>query len=399
MLNNYYSRKRLSNYNSTQILTIIDSKGELYEGNFAFYEIWSRLDGKHSVEEIIKDIQVEYDATEIIGFENDIISIIKEMLEYELIDEDNTIVPQINYIENHILATHIAITSYCNLHCSHCYLDEKNCGLIALKDFENLLKDLADIGVLTIEISGGEPLTHDEFFTFIRLAKEYGFYLKLFTNATLINTNNVECIKKYIDCYRVSLDGNLMTHDLRRGNGSFAKTFAALRLLEGCNVQLTMTVDDVNCNDIIAVRHMASDLNFKFEASPVVPYTHIKFTYDKLNLIRGKINETILSDNAQNKRANIKGVNCEAAIRSLYVSSNLDLTPCPLLYQSKWHIGNLKNLSIKTLLISDKYINILKYLDELKSNCRGCNKCQFWCAAIVDQTLEKVSPFCVKRKL
>lgn len=76
MLNNYYSRKRLSNYNSTQILTIVDSKGELYEGNFAFYEIWSRLDGKHSVEEIIKDIQVEYDATEIIGFENDIISII-----------------------------------------------------------------------------------------------------------------------------------------------------------------------------------------------------------------------------------------------------------------------------------------------------------------------------------
>lgn len=91
-------------------------------------------------------------------------------------------------------------------------------GLIALKDFEDLLKDLADIGVLTIEINGGEPLTHDEFFTFIRLAKEFSFYIKLFTNVTLINANNVECIKKYIDCYRVSLDGNIITHDLRRGN-------------------------------------------------------------------------------------------------------------------------------------------------------------------------------------
>jgi len=394
----YYSRSRLSNYNSENILTVLDSNGKIFEGNFSFYEVWSKLDGKTRISEIIKNIQSQFNESDPNEIEKDILSIIDEMLKLGLIDQENKIIPQINKSDNQILVTHIAITSYCNLQCTHCYLDQRNDHSITLEEFDTILKDLANLGVLTIEIGGGEPLTHKNFHEFIKLAKKYGFYIRLFTNATLINSKNIINIKKNVDSFRISLDGDKGTHDLRRGKNSFANTLAALQLLENCNLQIVMTVDDTNYNDICAVKKISNQLNFKLEISPVAPYSHIQFTHDKLNFILGKINENFLAEERENKRADIRGVNCEAAVRLLYIDSELNLTPCPLIYQKKWHIGCLKNKSINELLTSDTYKKIVTSLDRLKSKCLDCNKCQFWCAAIIDQTPDKISPFCLRNK-
>ena len=398
MNDNYFSRSRLSNYNSRQILTVLDKNGEIYEGNFSFYEVWSRLDGKLSVSGIIASIQDKFRGTDTKEIEDDVLSIIDEMLKHELIDYDNSIVPQINITDNTILVAHVAVTSYCNLSCSHCYLDKKNNGLITMKEFDSVLKDLASIGVLTIEISGGEPLMHNNFMEIIMLAKKYGFFIKLFTNATLIDETNYANIKKYIDCYRISLDGGEKIHDLRRGNGAFKKTVRALQLLNDRNVQISMTVDDTNCDDISAVKQISDQLKLKLELSPVVPYSHLQFTHDRLKNIQEKINEIFLAESCGDKRAEIRGVNCNAAERLLYINSKLDVTPCPLLYQEKWRIGNLKTNTLSELLKSERYKMVVNHLHLLKSKCLVCNKCQFWCAAIVDQAPDNVSPFCIKKK-
>jgi radical SAM protein with 4Fe4S-binding SPASM domain len=397
MLNNqYYSRIRLSNYNSKDILTVLDRNGEIFTGNFSFYEVWSKLDGKTSVSKIIENIKNQFHESDSIEIENDVLNIIDEMLKHGLIDKGNIKVPVINKIENKLLSAHVAITSYCNLQCKHCYLNQKNNCFISLEEFNILLKDLTDLGILTIEIGGGEPLMHKDFYKFIEIAKNYGFYLRLFTNGILINSNNIDHIKKNINSFRISLDGNQETHDFRRGKNSFASTLEALKLLKNCDVQISMTVDDNNFNDISIVKEISKKLNFKFEVSPVVPYSHIQFTHDKLNLILSKINESFSVKERKNKRADFRGPNCEAANRLIYIDSEFNLTPCPLLNQKEWHIGSLKNKSINELLTSDNYKKIATSLNKLKQRCNNCNKCQFWCAAIINSTPNRLLPFCLR---
>lgn len=398
MLKECYSRSRISNYSQEQILTVLDNKGELYEGNSTFYEIWSRLDGNKTVFDVIKEIQIEYNIADENELRKDVLHMVEAMKELGIVEHERQHVPLINYIENKILATHFAITSYCNLRCSHCYLKEKNNTYVSREEYEKVLKELADNGILSIEISGGEPMAHKLFLDFIILAKRYGFYIKLFTNATLISESNVEVLRNCIDSFRISLDGVEKTHELRRGKGSYSKTINAIKLLRGCDVQVSMTVDDKNCDELEDVRKISEELGAKFEASPVVPYSHIQFTNDKLRQIQGKINRSILAENCSGKRAEYKGINCEAGKRLLYINSNLDVTPCPLLYQEKWQIGNLRNNSLNSILESDEYINVANKLNILRSNCSACNACQFWCAAIVDQSIDNISPLCIRKK-
>ena len=392
--NKVYFRNRISRYNSGQVLTVVDNNGEIYEGNYTFYEIWSMLDGHNSVHEIISYFKNKYNNFDSEEIECDIMCIFEEMIKYGLISEDRTISPQIIHTSNQILSVHIAITSNCNLQCKHCYLDNKSKSSISLDEYLTILKELSSIGVLTLEISGGEPLTHRNFLEFIRLAKLYGFYIKLFTNATLIDANVINDIKEYVDSFRVSLDGAIATHNLRRGKGTYEKTFSALQLLKNCNVQVSMTVDDINCHDIREVKIITEQLGHKFEASPVVPYSHIEFSYDKLKAIHKIINQEFVGENQ--KRANFRGANCEAGCSLLYISSELNVTPCPLLHQKKWQMGNLKNKSIIEILNSANYREIMSLLGDLKSKCIKCNKCQFWCAAIIEQTPDRISPFCIK---
>lgn len=393
--NECYSRCRISNYNSEGVLTVLDSDGELLECNNTFYEVWCRLDGKTKTSSVVKEILNQYDVSNHDEIREDVMNVIDDMLKYGLINKDNNILPQINHVENCILSSHIAITSCCNLNCSHCYLDHKNHSSITANEFEMVLRNLAQNGILTIEMSGGEPLTHSQCLNFLRRAKEYGFYIKLFTNATLINSANLDNLKKYVDCFRVSLDGGERVHDLRRGRGTFSKTLYALQLLRNCKVQISMTVDDNNYSDIDIVRRISDELGMRFELSPVVPYPHLQIPFDKLKFIQEQINKSLLDKmGSDSKRANIQGINCEAAIRLLYINSQLDVFPCPLLYNGKWFVGNLRNASLQELLNCENYKKVVRSLNRLKTKCVACNKCQYWCAAIVEQTKDKRSPFC-----
>ena len=395
MLNKCCSRNRLSNLDSHNTITVLDNHGEIYEGNNAFYEVWSRLDGKTPLHVIIDIIQRKFCDTDPKIIQDDIVEIVNTMMSHGLVALNSYVSPCINMVDNRILAAHIAITSACNLHCNHCYLTDKDSTYISSKVFDSLLSDLANNGVLTVEISGGEPLMHKDFIQLLKCAKHYGFFIKLFTNATLINDDNVAVIAELVDSFRISLDGEKETHDSRRGNGSFQKTIHALHLLEGQDVQVSMTIDSNNCNDIPIVEQIVSQLGFRFELSPVVPYSHIALKHSDLMQIKSKIDSFLLTDTISSKRAFTFGVHCDAASRLIYINSQLDVSPCPLLSQKKWCFGNLKDHSLQVLLNSSEYKDILLTLEKMKSQCSSCNLCQFWCAAIIDQAPNRISPFCV----
>ena len=81
------------------------------------------------------------------------------------------------------LSVLIELTYHCNLDCFFCYNDLGRQGRpLALADYLRFFDDLADLGVMQLTFSGGEPLAHRDFFSLGKAARERGFLIRVKTN-------------------------------------------------------------------------------------------------------------------------------------------------------------------------------------------------------------------------
>ena len=148
------------------------------------------------------------------------------------------------------------ITHLCNLRCKHCYQEEYNNHMkkedfyIILDRLENWLrgKDL----VPQINLTGGEPLLHPNFFEFLEEITKRKFRFSILTNGTMIDKGTAKKIKYYNPLFvQISLDGIKETHDNIRGNGNFEKALQGIDNLksEGVKVLVSFTAQKSNYKD------------------------------------------------------------------------------------------------------------------------------------------------------
>ena len=162
------------------------------------------------------------------------------------------------------------ITDRCNLRCSHCYqehyLGSNELDLDGLKQVaDEIFKTLAKWGKKgDIALTGGEPLVKKEMpplITYLESADEIAS-LDILTNGILIDESVVERIQasRKIRCVQISLDGACPeSHDAIRGNGTFEKTVAGIRLLRknGISVNIMFTLQRRNVGDIPSIIDLA----------------------------------------------------------------------------------------------------------------------------------------------
>ena len=93
------------------------------------------------------------------------------------------------YLENHfrgkphLSSFQIELTSRCNERCVHCYIPHKY-KLYDIKPelYYSVLEQLSRMNVLSVTLSGGEPMMHPQFIEFLRAAKKYDFYVNILSN-------------------------------------------------------------------------------------------------------------------------------------------------------------------------------------------------------------------------
>jgi radical SAM protein with 4Fe4S-binding SPASM domain len=95
------------------------------------------------------------------------------------------------------------LTERCNNNCIHCYINQKENDKelidkeLTTQEIKDIITKAADIGVMTIRFTGGEPLLRKDFKEIYLFTKRLGIKVILFTNATLIDKDLVNLFKKY----------------------------------------------------------------------------------------------------------------------------------------------------------------------------------------------------------
>src|SRR5262245_39058989 len=95
-----------------------------------------------------------------------------------------------------VIRAQMELTYRCNLRCRHCYTDcyngpEHFPNELTTPEIVRILGEMADLGILWLNFTGGEVFMHPDFFEIYDEACGKGFIITLFTNATLLTPATV----------------------------------------------------------------------------------------------------------------------------------------------------------------------------------------------------------------
>lgn len=179
--------------------------------------------------------------------------------------------------ENNLLSVLIELTYRCNLDCAFCYNDVAKKGTpLRLDQYEALLDDLAAMNVLTVILSGGEPLAHPHFFEIGKMARDRGFVVRIKSNGHALSGDLARRVRDEIDPFliEVSLHGaTAATHDkLTRVPGSFVRLIDNIRSMRaiGLRVKANSALTRWNEDELAQMYELTDSLGIALQLDPEV---------------------------------------------------------------------------------------------------------------------------------
>jgi MoaA/NifB/PqqE/SkfB family radical SAM enzyme len=178
---------------------------------------------------------------------------------------------------NVLFSVLVELTYRCNLDCVFCYNDLGLRGEPLTKDgYFRLFEELADLQVLNLTLSGGEPLAHPDFLALGARARELGFVVRIKSNGHALRGEMARRIRDEVDPFliEVSLHGaTAATHDRQtRVPGSFERLLENLREMRelGLRVKINSTLTLWNEDEAEAMLDLAASLDLPIQVDPEV---------------------------------------------------------------------------------------------------------------------------------
>lgn len=263
------------------------------------------------------------------------------------------------YIPPHIS---IELTTQCNLRCRHCYRESDSIKHehIATDALLKTLDRLADAGLRSVELTGGEPLLRQGFLEILQHCSERFLLVGVLSNGTTITEDVAALFQAMGDklLLSISLDGSTAeAHDLRRGvTGAFERTVQSIGKLShaGIKIRVVMCVDEESFADVEDTLLLARDLGaMAFSYSPVLPFGRGKSWAPPGWNLDGREVWRIEQELAEKYRGFLSGLsadtacslesdqNCGAGHRTYVMDPSGDIRPCPMYDTAAFAIGNV----------------------------------------------------------
>lgn len=274
---------------------------------------------------------------------------------------------------NHFTPLHFAIelTDHCNLFCKHCYRKSGPAldNFLPTEKLLSLLDDMKNHGVTSVELTGGEPMTHPDFLKFYKKANELFDRIGVVSNGVLIDKQIIDAFSAGDDnvVVQIDLDGdNAKAHDSLRGiPGSFNKTLAAAKMMTSCGIKFRVVMN-VYPGNLSRVRQTASLARaigahrFSFASVLMVGRALEMEDFNHAELIELKnlvddlekaYPEFIqVSIKPEENSFFHKSGNCGGGSRSLVLGPTGNVRPCPMLGEEYGIFGNLLRDDYETVI-------------------------------------------------
>ncbi len=176
---------------------------------------------------------------------------------------------------SHPVSATLELTYSCNWNCKYCYAVINKKNKLSLAEWKKAIRELEEMSILVLTLTGGEPLLHPDFFSIASYARERGFAIKIFTNGSLLNNDN---INKFVALQPLRVDLSIhgadeKTHDSFTGvKGSFKGLMESIELLQNHNIAILLkcAVTRLNENQLFDIKNLAIKLGINVAFDTVV---------------------------------------------------------------------------------------------------------------------------------
>lgn len=232
-----------------------------------------------------------------------------------------------------------------------------------------------------INLTGGEPLLHPDFFTVSNNIVSKGIRLGILTNGTLINDDIATKIAKLNPVFvQISLDGTAEIHDRIRGDGQFEKALKGIDALKNHGVKVLVSFTAMKENYLsfhelakICKEHFVDKLWWDRVVTDdnTIYLTTKEFETLSKQADKLKAKYKFISNNRalQGLPSNTCSYTCSAGKRLLIILANGDMMPCRRL---PFTIGNIfDERELEELIRINPIMNNLS-LPIIPHECSSC---------------------------
>lgn len=282
-----------------------------------------------------------------------------------------------------------SITSSCNLHCKGCYAranhscrDTEDKKQLTVKEWDNIFREAAELGIAFILLAGGEPLMRKEV---IEVAAHYkNIVFPVFTNGTMLNGDYLELFHQNRNLVPViSMEGGESSTDDRRGNGIYQTVVNNMGAMKekGILFGTSITVTKENVMEVTSPAYLDNLHQFGCKLVFFVEYVPVdgdtknlaleemdrECMENRINDLRDKASQMIYISFPGDEKAS---GGCLAAGRGFFhINSHGGAEPCPF---SPYSDTNMKNTSLKEALKSPLFQKLRENHSLLNEHAGGC---------------------------
>jgi radical SAM protein with 4Fe4S-binding SPASM domain len=141
------------------------------------------------------------------------------------------------------MGVHLQVADRCNHACHHCYQVQGEKGELTFEQLRSIMDGIAEAGVFTLNVSGGEATLRPDLLDILRHARSRGFAVRLFTNGFLIDRAYADALADIglLEIHISLYSGVAREHDaVTRVPGSFERTVNAVRALRGNGLRVVL---------------------------------------------------------------------------------------------------------------------------------------------------------------
>jgi MoaA/NifB/PqqE/SkfB family radical SAM enzyme len=156
------------------------------------------------------------------------------------------------------------LTHRCNLDCFFCYNDRVQLNsALTYDEYSDLLGQLAEMAVLNLTLTGGEPLVHPDFFAIGTRARDLGFVIRLKSNGHLLRGDVARRVRDEVAPYQIDLSihgATAKSHDRQTQRpGSFQRLLENIEEMQrlGLRMRLNCTLTAWNENEVDQIFELA----------------------------------------------------------------------------------------------------------------------------------------------
>lgn len=264
-------------------------------------------------------------------------------------------------LNRQLRSAYLHVTQRCNLECAGCYsrTSGRNClPDPSMKEIDTALAFLADAGIDSLNISGGEPFLRADLQQIIRSAKvQYGIkQVNVLTNGTILDRQMIAECAPYTTVLSVSFDGASPDDPSHiRGKQLFEDlvSFVSVAQNEGIEACITPTLHMKNWKDLRRYHLLADKLGTKLNVSILSPTSRGKgdsalfFDEETLRRLANEVIDVALCycDDGRKIELLSSGLECVASCGAgcqvISIDADGEVYPCHLMHEARFSLGNV----------------------------------------------------------